>query len=152
MEEFKAVDILESYLDWNKGKTDSFNSSLPELNNSINTILKAYKLQKLSENEPLTRSEHIEKVIELQIIRTFGYNFEDLNNNSRKPDFVKPRHISMYLLSKYTKLEPHRISYIFGQHKDMVYFSNKSIKELLKKESADRNVILIIEGNINEAI
>lgn len=101
---------------------------------------------KSSNNDPIIR------IIENEIILKFGYNFIQLNTESRKREYVKPRQVSMYLLKEYTKLSLGSIAFIFGQTHGNALHAIKIVENFMDTENEYKEMIEELKNKIDARI
>lgn len=86
--------------------------------------------------------------IEFEIINTFGFSFNQLRIKSKKPDIIKARHCTYYLLKKHTSLSYTSIASMFKQRHSNVWTSVNNIIGLIGFDKELTNTISRIENNL----
>lgn len=96
----------------------------------------------IDDNEPSS----VEKVI----LEKYNLSFKELSIDSRKPKYVKPRLIAMYLLDKYTDLNQDSIGLLFNKDHSAVSYAKKTVSNLSYSDVSYRNNIERLEEKLNK--
>ena len=129
---------------------ETVNGSVRDLQGIINSLLlysivdkseidihlaeKVVKKMVKVNDEPLTIDQITDAVSE-----EFGVTPQDINGKSRKPEFVLPRQVSMYLCQKLTNMESTRIGRLIGgRDHSTVLHSCQKVQKAMKQDSEFR--------------
>ena len=96
-------------------------------------------------------------LIESEIIRKFGYSFNELTTKSRLWKFSYPRNLAAYLLNKYnshpyTESAFKDIAGILGRNRTTIRHSIDVICDFIDTDKEIRNTVKEMERNIDEQL
>ncbi|MCB1192591.1 MAG: chromosomal replication initiator protein DnaA [Leptospiraceae bacterium] len=138
---------------------NNFQTDTRGLIGALNDILifkKTYNLLLLSEQDVknildnrLLKIKHVdfdhEKIID-RVCHHFSQMKKDVLGHCRKPEYVVPRHISMYLLYKLCSMNKTTVGRIFNSKHSTVINAIKKVKSNMDKDESYRKKLLLIQS------
>jgi chromosomal replication initiator protein len=85
-------------------------------------------------DRPLVKTKYLSEAIIRNICKKYGVECQQVYGNSRRKDFVVPRHICMYILSRYMGFGLHKIGEVFDRDHTTVLYAVTKIEERIEKD------------------
>ncbi len=89
----------------------------------------------------------IEQII-TEVARTYNVSEGDILSSRRSAELVKARHVAMYIARETTELPYQSIGETFGRNHTTVLYTEKKVKEMMKENPYEKNIIEDIIKNL----
>ena len=111
------------------------------------SIVQGFIREVISDTKP--EPIKIEQIIS-EVARTYNVSEGDILSSRRSADLVKARQVAMYIARETTELPYQAIGETFGRNHTTVLYTEKKVKELMKENKYEKNVIEDIIKNLKQ--